>query len=149
MYNLNLHFEWKSVDILENVEVYRYPHPFDKRMSKVYQNAAVYRWRIFKPNSKSKIVYIGETDNLKRRVTGYLKPGPSQHTNIRMKALLEQYIQDGFFVELDLFQIKHFAFNGLEFQQESLSSKNIRVLLENLIILDHKNNGYEILNAKI
>lgn len=149
MYNLSLDFEWKSVETIENIEVYRYPQPLDKRMSKAYQNAAVYRWRIYRPNTESKIVYIGEAGNLKRRISGYLKPGSSQRTNYRMKALFEQYVQDGFLIELDLLQIKILTVNEIEYHQDSLSSKNIRVLLENLIILDHKNNGYEILNANV
>lgn len=149
MYNINLCFEWNSVLEGEAAEVYRYPQPFDKKMNRIYSTPAIYRWRIYDLNTDAQVVYIGETDNLKRRVAGYLRPGPSQHTNIRMKALFEQYILKGFLVELDLIQIKHFTFNDILFHQDSLSSKNIRVLLENLIILDHKNNGFEILNAKI
>ncbi|MBD8838882.1 hypothetical protein IFU39_13760 [Paenibacillus sp. CFBP 13594] len=149
MYSLSLNFEWKSVDAVVNIETYRFPRPFDKTMNKFYHVPAIYRWKIYKPNTQCTVVYIGETDNLKRRISGYLKPGPSQHTNIRMKALFEQYINDGFIVELDTIQIKTFIFNGIEFEQGSLDSKNIRVLLENLIILDHKKNNYELLNSRI
>ncbi|PJN48804.1 hypothetical protein PAEAM_56660 [Paenibacillus sp. GM1FR] len=149
MYSLSLDFEWKSVDAVANIETYRFPRPFDKTMNKFYHVPAVYRWKIYKPHTQCTMVYIGETDNLKQRISGYLKPGPSQHTNIRMKALFEQYIKGGFIIELDIFQIKKFIFGGIEYQQDSLDSKNIRVLLENLIILDHKNNDYELLNAKV
>jgi hypothetical protein len=149
MYNLNLEYEWKSVDAIAEKETYRFPQPFDKAMNKLYHAPAVYRWKIYKPQAPCKLAYIGETDNLKRRITGYLKPGPTQPTNKRLKALFEQYISNGFIIELDTFQINTFIFNGMKFHQEHLNFLYIRLLLENLIILDHKNNNFELLNAKV
>jgi hypothetical protein len=41
-------------------------------------------------------IYIGETDNLQRRLAGnYRSPGPSQATSVRVNALLRQHLADG------------------------------------------------------
>lgn len=41
-------------------------------------------------------VYIGETDNLRRRPAGnYRSPGPSQQTNLRVNALLREHLAAG------------------------------------------------------
>ncbi|OAB45992.1 hypothetical protein [Paenibacillus glacialis] len=145
--NLSLDFNWSKVETDEIP--YLYPQTFDRSMNKNLQVPSVYRWRIYKTDSECRDVYIGETDNLKRRVTGYLKPGISQMTNIRMKNLFDNYIEKGYKIELDIVQISTFIFNGIELNQDSLSSKNIRLIIENMIILKHKNLGYNLLNVKI
>jgi hypothetical protein len=40
-------------------------------------------------------VYIGETDRLRRRFQHYRTPGPSQHTNIRLRARILAHIDGG------------------------------------------------------
>lgn len=40
-------------------------------------------------------VYIGETDQLKRRFQGYRTPGVSQATNVRLNAALTALLQSG------------------------------------------------------
>jgi hypothetical protein len=46
-------------------------------------------------------VYVGETDNLHQRLAGnYRNPGPSQHTSLRINALLCEHLAAGGVVEL-------------------------------------------------
>ena len=41
-------------------------------------------------------VYVGETDNLRRRLSGnYRNPGPSQQTSLRVNALLREHLSRG------------------------------------------------------
>jgi hypothetical protein len=94
-------------------------------------------------------LYIGETDNVVRRIKGYLKPGPSQMTNIRMKSQFENYIKIGYQIHLEIMKINGFKLNGREYLQESLSDPCIRKLIENLVIIEEKNKGFDLLNAKV
>lgn len=48
-------------------------------------------------------VYIGESDNLRRRLsTNYRNPGPRQHTSLRVNALLVEFLRLGAEVAVDL-----------------------------------------------
>lgn len=40
-------------------------------------------------------IYLGETDNLRRRFGHYRNPGPSQLTNIRLNALIMKHLESG------------------------------------------------------
>jgi hypothetical protein len=45
-------------------------------------------------------VYVGETDDLRRRATHYRNPGPTQETNRRLNAAIKAYLTDGGVVRL-------------------------------------------------
>ncbi|MDP8927236.1 MAG: hypothetical protein M3O70_01295 [Actinomycetota bacterium] len=54
---------------------------------------AVYRLALDGPSRPS--LYIGETENLRRRSGNYRNPGPSQQTSTRISALLRRHLQVG------------------------------------------------------
>jgi hypothetical protein len=47
-------------------------------------------------------IYIGQTDNLRRRLNGYRSPATSQQTNVRINTRLRQHLGAGEAVELDV-----------------------------------------------
>jgi hypothetical protein len=82
--------------------------------------------------SENKIKYIGQsTQSPNKRLTGYISPGPSQNTNIRINRLINQALQNNKCVDIYVF-----------FPQEKVIYKefevNISAGLENVLIKDFK-----------
>jgi hypothetical protein len=55
----------------------------------------IYRFAFTASSGELCGVYVGETDNLARRMTGYRNPGPAQATNQRLHHKIRQIIHDG------------------------------------------------------
>jgi hypothetical protein len=79
-------FHWTAVQSSNNIS-YCFPELVSKYLRDHYSQPAVYRWLIQRDGKTS--TYIGETENPARRLNDYLKPGPSQTTNKRVRALLD------------------------------------------------------------
>ncbi len=60
----------------------------------------IYRFSFTEADDTTSSVYLGETDNLARRMTHYRSPGPTQATNQRMHARLVEHMAAGGRVEL-------------------------------------------------
>lgn len=76
-------------------------------------------------------VYIGETDNLRRRLAGnYRNPGPTQQTSLRVNALLRDHLLAGGTVHLAVATSATARIGGIE-QPLDLSRKASRLLAEN------------------
>ncbi|MDQ3784073.1 MAG: hypothetical protein M3360_04230 [Actinomycetota bacterium] len=52
-------------------------------------------YRFWLGGAEHSAVYIGETDNLRRRAAHYPNPGPSQRTNIRLNERLRTHLAAG------------------------------------------------------
>jgi len=60
------------------------------------ETAGLYRFTLTGGHHESRPrVYIGESDNLRRRANGYRNPGPSQLTNLRLNAVLRAHLAAG------------------------------------------------------
>lgn len=55
----------------------------------------LYRMTLVPGGSGRARVYVGETDQLRRRFAHYRNPGPTQHTNIRINAALREHVAGG------------------------------------------------------
>jgi hypothetical protein len=148
MINLTMNFKWAPV--LENEsDQYFFPNTITAYMRQKYRIPAIYRW-IVESNGRIESVYIGETEELcPRRVYGYLNPGSSQMTNIRINNLFDELIKKGKIIRLEYLVFSDFFFDGKKITDQDLVKKNIRVLLENIMIIHHENDGIVILNQAI
>jgi hypothetical protein len=80
-------------------------------------------------------VYIGETDNLRRRLSNnYRSPGPSQRTSLRVNALLRSHIAAGGEVDLAVATVAVVHMRGDE-QVLDLRRKAGRLLAENAALV--------------
>jgi hypothetical protein len=81
-------------------------------------------------------VYVGETDNLHRRLSSnYRNPGPSQQTSLRVNALLRSHIGAGGIVHLAAaLEVRAVEPNGVETNLD-LRRKSGRLLAENAALL--------------
>ena len=61
---------------------------------KVLGLPGIYRFRLVEAGGRP-WVYIGEAVNLQRRMAQYAKPGPTQHTNIRLNRRFREVLRNG------------------------------------------------------
>jgi len=87
----------------------------------------IYRFRL--SGADGTAVYIGETDDLRRRLTHYRNPGPTQRTNIRLNERLKSLIGTGGRVDLATVTDASVEIDGRVLPAE-LSGKIHRRLLE-------------------
>ncbi|MGI0062234.1 MAG: hypothetical protein ACREBA_07255 [Nitrosotalea sp.] len=148
MINLNIDFKWQPV--LENEsKQYFFPNEISHYMRQKYRIPAIYRW-IVENNGRTESIYIGEAKDLcPQRVYGYLNPGPSQMTNIRINNLFNQLTKEGKNIRLEHLVFSDFIFNDRKMTPQDLNRKTIRILLENIMLTYHENDKITILNQAI
>lgn len=146
--NFHVNYEWETVMIKHN-KPYFFPASISKFMKEHYKGPEIYRW-VVKNYDKINSVYIGEAEILcPRRIQGYLKPGPSQMTNIRMNKLLHKFMNDGMKIGLERLNFSDFSIENKIITRDDLANKSLRLILENFMILNHENQGIKILNKII
>lgn len=142
---LNADFEWVAVAD-ELGEPYRFPRPVGSLRSK-YPGPSIYRWVSRRPDGTVESVYVGETDNLGRRIYGYLNPGQSQQTNLRMNAELRDLAASGHAIALERVKFESISLDGVEIPSTSLADKHVRVMLEHALLLGCQAQGLSTRNA--
>lgn len=82
-------------------------------------------------------VYIGETDNLKRRLSGnYRNPGPRQQTSLRVNSLLREHLSGGGAVQLDVVEDASVGIgSGGVLRSIDLTRKAPRLLVESAALV--------------
>jgi hypothetical protein len=105
---------------------------------------AIYRFRIRQGNSEKR--YIGQTENLARRLGNYRNPGPTQQTNVRLNAEFLRALADG--AQISVAAVIGGAWIAGEAGKvpADMSSISTRCLLENAAILADGATGIESLN---
>jgi len=140
-------YEWVPVLRAPN-ETYCYPGGMPTFFVQTYLPPAIYRWAFFKNSPTPYRAYIGEADSLSQRVRGYLWPGATQQTNLRMKTELEDGIQAGARIELQVVKFRPFVINSVQVTESSLHIGPVRKFLEQFLIADCDQIHCELLNAK-
>jgi hypothetical protein len=163
MGELDIDYAWEPLLSSPNSR-YVYPHEATEYIAQNYSKAAVYRWAFFKPGHGSEpdamqspqAVYIGETENLARRLRGYLHPGPSQATNKRMKAYLDQELKLGTAIALSILRFETFHIIIDRGKSDSrliaefrLGNPFIRKMMENFAIIVQDPVTCDVLNKSL
>jgi hypothetical protein len=140
-------YEWIPVEIDKGTPLH-YPRVDSKFFREHYSHAGVYRWGIYKRDSLIK-AYVGEGWNLAKRIPPYLKPGPSQKTNIRVHEELESAVAAGYRVRLEILTIRRpIRINNVTITDSDLQNPHVRLMMENFVLADHEKVNCEILNLK-
>ncbi len=105
--------------------------------------SAIYRWGFFK-GSVLREAYVGETENLKQRIQGYLRPGPTQATNKRMNALFWKAVDEGFEVRLEILEIEPVMINQVRVRNQNFADPFLRKMIENFVLAD-----FDVVNCKL
>lgn len=142
MDSLQIKYRWIDVQSAEGYN-YRYPDALSAHMREKYCRPSIYKWYAWLPTRGFSAVYVGETDNLARRIRQCLVPGKSQITNLRLKAYFDEALKKGERVELQILDFEPFQINNLKFSMDLLGYTHVRQLLENFIVgtLQNDNEG--------
>jgi hypothetical protein len=104
-------------------------------MKEQYCRPAVYRWMVWTPGYGMHAYYVGETDNLARRVQQCVRPGKQQMTNLRLKECFDKAVNQKQQVQLETLVFEPFQINKVNFSMELLGHTHIRRILENLALV--------------
>lgn len=126
-------FSWRSAGpvVLEDGEL---------RFPELPAVGGVYRFTLT-PRDAQASTYVGETDNLARRMTHYRRPGPSQPTNQRMQLRLTETLRAGGAVRVAVV-----LESDVDGESLPLADKAGRRLLENLVLLQLARSGHAVEN---
>ena len=136
-FNLNvleITHRWESVQSALGYN-YLYPGVISPYMKEKYCRPAVYRWMVWTPAYGINAYYVGETDNLARRIQQCLRPGDKQTTNLRLSGYSNEAVNQKQRVELQTLVFEPFQVNRVNFSLELLGHTHVRQVLENLILV--------------
>lgn len=136
---ITVFFEWKPVGKIQLDDDGKLIFP------RTSATPGLYRFDLAGPNGTA--TYIGETDQLARRLQHYRTPGPSQRTNLRLNALMRSALSESRMVSLATITDEIcISLDGNE-RLVDLSRKPERVLLEHAALYEAFASGITILNA--
>lgn len=138
-------FEWETVYQEQEVgSPYQYPTFTTKYMKQNYKLPAVYRWHI-KIDNKS-VLYVGQTNNLLRRIGNYINATSHQKTSIRIKNELQQLITQNAEIYLERMVFEVIYLNSQTITYADLSHEYVRIFLENWLLINYHAQEIELLN---
>ena len=111
---------------------------------KTSHGPGLYRMEIAGGNDT--MIYIGEADQLSRRLQHYRTPGPSQRTNLRLNALMCETLANHGTISLAVVTEAVTLRRAGSHHPLNLNSKSERVLLEHAALLEAKASGAHCLN---
>lgn len=145
--------QWATALVQENGWAYNFPGKFTPYFRQAYAVPAVYRWRVIRlqPGEKETI-YIGEADELTRRMQRVLTPpstAKDSNTNKRLSLALRGFLPTHSVV-IEVARIQPFEINGVRFDQQSLGDRFKRRAIENLALAFAQASGeFTLLNTFI
>jgi hypothetical protein len=140
---LDLGYRWDAVN--GEGGPYRFPEKITRSMRALYDGPAVYCWSVDWPG-RAPARYVGETENMIRRLRAFLQPGPTRETNWRLKQYLKAARARRVNVTLEVLRFEPFVVNGFKVTMRALTNPHVRRLLENLVILTEMQAWAEVLN---
>ncbi len=107
----------------------------------VSESPALYRMTFTGAASDRPQRYVGEIDNLRRRLhSNYRGPGPSQQTSLRISSLLRAHLAGGGHVELAVATAAEVVIDETR-EVLDLTRKASRLLAENAVLVDAYRRG--------
>jgi hypothetical protein len=144
--DVKVSFEWETVYQSETTE-YEFPAPITRFMNDTYRKPMVYRWIIELPDAEETLIYIGESARFcPDRLSGYLAPGPTQQTNIRLHRQFNEFVENGGKVKLQALKVNGAIVNDLELTEKDMGRQDIRRLIERLLVTLYRSQGANLLN---
>ena len=140
-------FEWEAVCQSESEE-YIFPNPITEFMKRFYKRPVIYRWIVERTDVENEmLMYIGEAARLcPDRLAGYLTPGPTQQTNLRLNQQFHEWIAHEGRVRLEILKMTGAFVNDLDLTEKDLCRQDIRRLIERLLVILYRNQGVNLLN---
>lgn len=144
---VNLNFVWEQV-LSGPGQSYEFPHEVTPFMRREYRGPAIYRWLAYARGiGDRREIYIGEAENLCRRIYGYLQPGSKQQTNVRMNARFRALTSDGLHVTIQRLRIESLSMGEYEVGASDLFDKHVRVFVEHMLVAYYAKAGFALMNG--
>lgn len=144
---------WRTA-VGENSEAYYFPNKFTRYFREKYSNPGVYRWRIMRlPGEQKETVYIGEAENIVRRIQRVLTPSRKPKkgdTNNRLNKIFSDCVAAGRRIVFDIADVDPFEINGIRFGRDTLGDHFKRCAIENiLLVMTGAEPQWELLNVVV
>jgi hypothetical protein len=150
--SIEVNVHWEPV-LNKDGTPYMFPKGSSEFSCEKYTKPVVYRWRIGAAGGTGKdAVYIGEAEDLPRRVQRVLTPAKNKRegdTNRRLHELFEAALTSGTKVHLEVAQFEPFLFNGVRFSVEDLRNSFKRIAVENLFLAVAQTPDLDLLNKYV
>ena len=151
---LNISFQWRSAVVPENGEAYNFPGEFTRFFQARYCVPVVYRWRVLKKQPEEKeAVYIGEAEQLPRRIQRVLTPSKTAkdtNTNKRLHQMFQEFLSKGRKIVIEVADLDSFEVNGVRFGADTMGDTFKRRAVENILLaLAQKSGEFELLNVVV
>ena len=144
---LNINLCWETVPE-GDVPAQFHKYPYSTNAAPVPAGPQIYRWVLRNSSGSIRSVYIGQSREMKERLSGYRNGIPSvpkdQLNRIRHKFV--EIENSGGSVELQLLRFEPFRLNDVEFSKKRLAFAPARHMLENLLLCQARTQGVELLN---
>jgi len=150
---LTITVHWNAVFEKPNI-LYLFPHRFGQYFRKHHKTAAIYRWRVV-PSApeQTELVYIGQADDLHRRIQRVLTPSKSGRkgdTNLRLHQLFVEASASGDTVLLETASFDDFTINGVLFSPSTIKNEFVRCAVESILVrLAEKEETAKLLNRRL
>jgi hypothetical protein len=140
-------YAWKPALLREKVE-YLFPMAISPFMRTQYKGPAVFKWEVFdKQSGDKKLVYIGEAQEMcPKRLYGYLSPGPTQLANQKVNTDFRGYLKQKLTIRLEICDVVDFSMGTLVINPTLLDDKYVRRMLVAALIIEHKKQGYTVVD---
>ena len=131
--------QWSTALFRESGEPYYFPNKFTPYFRHTYALPAIYRWRVMRrqPGEKE-IIYIGEAEDLTRRIQRVLTPSGTANdtdTNKRLHQIFRKCLAENQTVVIDIAKVEPFEINSVRFDQQGIADCFKRRALENLLLV--------------
>ncbi len=143
----DIHYQWISVESDQGIP-FQLSGEVAPSLVFLQEKPAIYRWLFLKDGVPRK-AYIGKTENLRRRIRGYLNPGPSQGTNKRINREFKRALEMGLTVNLEVLRVEPVRINRVWINTDHLFDPFVRKMLESFILADFDVTNCELLNAAL
>jgi len=143
---LDLELRWIDIESKPG-QAYHFPEAPTIYMRR-YRTPAVYRWAILGRDGTLESVYVGEAEDLRRRLGDYLRTG-NRKTALRVSAFLRERLKDHRQILFQTVVFETFAVNLSHFDCSKLSDPFARKVVENLAILESLQSHCKLLNKGI
>ena len=146
--DIELTYEWQPVYVREKME-YFFPDVITPFMRTKYREPAVYKWEVSQTRpDEPKIIYIGEGQEFcPQRLYGYLNPGATQMNNKRVNTDFRGYLKEKRKISISICNVTRIMIGSYEMNEKGLQEKNVRQLIVEAMIFEHRKKGFTVLLA--
>ena len=151
---LTFSVQWRTAVVQENGEAYYFPEKCTHYFHNTYSLPIIYRWRVlFGQPRQKEIIYIGEAEELPRRIQRVRTPSTKatdSNTNKRLHQIFQQHLSGNRKIVIDVADIEPFEINGIRFDSQGLGDRFKRRALESLLIAMAQQSGqFDLLNMMV